>query len=101
MKGSQIWMAFRRFIWEDMVIEQLILIQGRFEIEDEVEDNGDMLSVLKNLRLLFIELAHNGRKESSERMISSVLESFIKLKVLWNIQLKLPRQLDMWSGIQD
>lgn len=66
-----------------MVIVKLTLIQGRFEVEDEVEENKDMLSVLNNLRLLFIELAHNGRKEGSEgRMMSSVLESFIEIKVL-------------------
>ena len=42
-----------------------------------------MLSVLSNLRLLFIEFAHDGGKEGSEGgMMSSVLESFIELKVL-------------------
>jgi len=44
-----------------MVIVKLTLIQGRFEVEDEVEENKHMLPVLNNLRLLFIELAHNGR----------------------------------------
>ena len=51
-------------------------------MENEVEENKDMLSVLNKLRLLFFELAHNGRKGSEGRMMSSALESFIELKVL-------------------
>ena len=53
------------------------------QVEDGVEESKDMLSVLSNLRLLFIELAHDGGKEGSEGgMMSSVLESFLELKVL-------------------
>lgn len=64
-----------------MVIVKLTLILGGFKVEDEVEENKDLLSVLNNWRLLFIELAQNGRKEGFEgRMMTSVLESSIELK---------------------
>lgn len=55
----------------------------------------------QQLRVLFITLAHQEREVAKGKMMSLVLEPFIELKDLRNIQLKLSRrQVELRSDVQ-